>query len=81
MTEEPVILKVLASFIMRPNVPLQAIAMAGEVIALDARLMDYDGILANRKTLRQISQGLETYHSLAFRTEAIVQQFSGTQDG
>jgi hypothetical protein len=81
MAEMNTIGQVLAALILRENVPLQAVALAGEMITLDARLSDYHPGAENRSSLENLSLLGEANEELLRRTRAAADDFSRTRDG
>jgi hypothetical protein len=81
MSQAKSLSEVLASLILQPNVPLRAIAIAGEAIAADAPLRDYPDGPAKRTTGPELYQFLEAYDALLRRSEVIVSDFLETRDG
>jgi hypothetical protein len=81
MTEARTITEALATLILQGNVPLKGVAIAGEVIAIDARWSDYDGARTRAATFEQLGALLEAYDALLQRVNSSVASFSQTGDG
>jgi hypothetical protein len=80
MSQFKSISEVLANLILQHNVPLKAIAIAGEAIATDAPLLDYPHGAAKRTTGPELYQFLETYDALLRHSEVVVREFLETRD-
>jgi hypothetical protein len=68
----------LAPVILQTGVPLQAIAAIGDIIALDARLLDYGGDLMKGNSLADLEPKFESYEALVRRASAGLEKFSGS---
>jgi hypothetical protein len=79
VTHKGTITEVLAALILQGNVPLKAVALVGEAIAVDARLSDYDQT-AKRATLERWQSLGEAYEALFGRTQSAVDDFSRTPE-
>jgi len=82
MSDAKSISGVLANLILQENVPLRAVAVAGETIAADALLLDYpvEGT-TRRNAFEDLGQFLETYETWLRRSEDIVSDFLRRRDG
>jgi hypothetical protein len=81
MEHSQTITELLAKLILGGNVPLRAVALAGEAIAIDARICDYDSGAAKRATLEVWSAFAEAYDVILQRTRSAIEDFSRTRDG
>lgn len=72
MSDARWITELLASFIQQPNVPLEAIAVAGEIIALDARLASEP---INAAPLAETHQQFVPYENQLQRTARTISAF------
>jgi hypothetical protein len=75
------ITEVLAAFILQVNIPLKAVTLAGEIIALDARLNDYDTGAPSRANFEKWAETCEAYEVLSLRTQTAVAEFARTPEG
>ena len=80
MTEARSISEALVPLISRDDIPLKAIAIVGEIIAVDARLRDFDQGPTKRTTGDQLGEFLETYDVLLQRTLSAIEAFLKTQN-
>ena len=81
MPQSRSITEVLANLILRSDTPLDATAIAGEIVTLDARLRTYGGsIHANNRTLEEISNAMQVYDTILERSEALVVDFAAKRD-
>ena len=81
MSQAKSITEVLADLILQRNVPLRAVAIAGEAVAADARLSDHPEGPTKRTTGPELHELLETYDTLLQRCKAIVKEFGEARDG
>jgi hypothetical protein len=81
VAKSQLIFQVLAQLILRNDLPLRAVAIAGEAMAADARLMDYGQGLTKRNTGPELFELLESYETVLRRCQAMVEGFSESQDG
>jgi hypothetical protein len=81
MEQGQTITEVLANLILSGNVPLKAVAVAGEVITIDARLCDYDTGASRRVNLEVWSAFAEAYDVVLQRVRSAIGDFSRTRDG
>ncbi len=81
MAQGNTITEVLAGLILEGNVPLQAIALAGEAIAIDARLSDHIQGASRRTSLETWSDLAEANEVFLRRTKDAVVDFLKTKDG
>lgn len=76
MTQQVSMVEVFVPLLSQSNrVPLKAISIVGEIIALDARLRDYGGGLMKQDNLQEIIASLEDYEQLVQRTRTGVNAF------
>jgi hypothetical protein len=80
MAQSESVFRVLAQLILRNNVPLHAVAIAGEAIAADARLNDDSEAPAKRRSDRGVLDFLESYEAVRQRCEAVLEAFSEKRD-
>ena len=80
MADSRTICQMLAPLILQDNVPMTVIATIGEIIAIDARLQDYDTTPAKKATFDELDEFYEAYGVLLQRVRSIVSDFSRTQD-
>jgi hypothetical protein len=77
MAQSESVFRVLAQLILRDNVPLHAVAIAGEAIAADARRLDADSEAPTKhRSDRGVLDFLESYESIRRRCEALFEAFS-----
>lgn len=69
--------ELLAPVILQTGVPLQAIAAIGDIIALDARLLDHGGGLMKDSSLEDLAPKFENYEALVRQASAGLEKFSG----
>jgi hypothetical protein len=81
VAQSQLIFQVLAQLILRNNVPPKAVAIAGEAIAADARLMGYGQGPTTRNTGQELFELLEIYETVLRRCQAMVEKFLESQDG
>jgi hypothetical protein len=81
MPQAQSITEVLVRLILLGNVPLKAVAIAGEAIAVDARLRDYPQGPTKRTSGDEYYQFLESYEALRQRCEGVVNAYSEARDG
>ncbi len=72
---------VLAKLIQQSNVPLKAVALAGEIIAMDARLSDFELGASRRTSLEKWSSVAEAYDVLLKRAQSVEADFAQKRDG
>lgn len=71
----------MAALILQGNVPLEAVAIAGEVITTDARICSYDKGVARRASLEKWSEFAEAYELLLRHTRSAIEKFGQNRDG
>jgi hypothetical protein len=83
MSERDTVTSILATLIQQTHVPLKAVALAGEIIAMHARLSDVDdGVLKPKPiSLESWVSMAETYHALLRRTHTSFVEYMRDQDG
>ena len=81
MVNTKTITETLATLILQGNVPLRAVAIAGEAIALDAQMNSYDQGADKRSTFDRWSDYAEAYDSLLRRSQSAASDFERTKDG
>jgi len=81
VTQGNTITEVLAALILSGNVPLQAVALAGESIAIDARLSDHEQGASRRASLEAWAALADANDILLRRTQMAVTDFASTRDG
>jgi hypothetical protein len=80
MSQARSIAHVLANLVLQRNVPLKAVAIAGEAIAADAKALSHPEGPKSPKTGEELYQFLETYDALSRRCEGIVSAYMETRD-
>jgi len=80
MTQAKTITQELAMLILQGSLPLEAVAIAGETIALDARVCSYQDGATKRRTLESWSEFAEAYDLLLRDTQSAVAGFTMTRD-
>lgn len=79
MPAEQQITTILANFLLQPKLPPIAIILAGEIIAIDGRLMEYgSGMIAGSMT--EISNRFDTYFDIARRISGVVGRYCEAHD-
>ena len=81
MAQTKTITEALATLILQGNVPLEAVAIAGETIALDARMSSYDQGATKRASLEKWSAFAEAYDVLLRRAQSASADCAMTRDG
>jgi hypothetical protein len=81
MAQTSTITQALATLILNGNVPLEAVAIAGEVITIDARISSFDKGAAKRASLEKWSEFAEAYDVLLRRTQSAADDFAQSRDG
>jgi hypothetical protein len=81
MGQRNTITATLATLIQKENVPLQAVALAGEAIAIDARLSDFEQGASRRSSFEKWAALTEAYDVLLKRTQSITADFERDRDG
>jgi len=78
--ETHAISEVLTPLISERGVPLNTIAIIGEIISLDAQLRDYGQGATKRTTHEELGSFLLTYDKILQDTRSAVAEFSRTRD-
>jgi hypothetical protein len=70
----------MADFIVRHDITLEAAAVAGEIIAIDARLQDYGGVLFQHIGLNDPGDHLEIYERTFEHCKSALGEYSRTMN-
>jgi hypothetical protein len=81
MERKSTVTALLAELIQQDNVPLKAVALAGEIITIDARLSDFEPGSSRRTSLETWSAVAEAYVVLLKRAHSVVAEFAQKRDG
>src|SRR5450755_2009065 len=81
MTQRASIDTLLAALIIQGNVPMKAVEIAGEIIAIAARLSDYDLGRKHRAKLESWSKSAEVYETMLRRAQSAIAEFNLSHDG
>jgi len=80
MAERCMISEELVPLIGQRDVSLQTIVIVGEMIAAEARILDFPWTVRNCKTGEELGKALETHEGLVRRTQMAVSEFLQTRD-
>ena len=79
-SDNPGIYEIMADLIRTGDLPMSGIALAGEIITLDARAMDYESPFHKAMSLTYTGSLLDDYELLLARCKTDVHQYSEGQD-
>jgi len=74
------IAQILAELVVEGGMPLKAVAITGELIAMDARISDYPNGAMKHGSLIDIERAAESYEALVKKAEGIGKDFLETKD-
>jgi hypothetical protein len=74
------IAQILAELVVEGGMPLKAVAITGELIAMDARISDYLNGPMKHGSLKDIELAAESYDALLKKAEGIGKDFLETRD-
>ncbi|HWB46990.1 MAG TPA: hypothetical protein VG900_16270 [Hyphomicrobiaceae bacterium] len=77
--DEQQITSILANLLLQPKLAPSAITLAGEIIAIDGRLMEYGSAMI-AGSMTEISNRFEAYFTIASRTGGVVGRYCETHD-
>lgn len=79
LTDNPGFYILAADLVLRHDIMLEAIAVAGEIMTVDARLCDYGGVLSQHIGINDPGDHFDIYEALLDRFRIALQRYDASR--